>query len=152
MVLTISSFFQLLLGMVVWLIFYSFFVGEFRLSMLLFPVVLFPMFAIGLGLSLLLSALGVFLKDIGKVSPLIAILLMFLAPVFYPMTNVNEKFAGILMVNPLTPLIQNLRIILLDKSEPDFNVLLISYITAFALLVLGRKVFASTRRGFADVL
>ena len=116
------------------------------------PVILLPFALLILGLSWSLSALGVYLRDIGQlISPLLTAL-MFLSPIFYPLSTVDDKFLLIYQANPLTFITEQVRMVLLENTFPDWTGYL--YYSCVSCLVAfgGYAMFQKTRKGFADVL
>lgn len=122
------------------------------LTSLLFPVVVLPLVLLALGISWLLAATGVFVRDIGHVTGILATMLLFLCPIFYPLERVPEEVRWLLFLNPLTLVVDQLRAIVIFGNWPDWGALLIYYIVAFSVFWLGYRWFDRTRAGFADVL
>ena len=126
--------------------------GGLHLSALWLPVLVLPLVLLALGLAWGLAALGVFLRDTGQVTGVLAMVLMFLAPVFYPVTALPEELRGWLYLNPLTFVIEQVRVVLFAGQSPDLTML--GLYTAIAVVVaqLGYGFFQKSRNGFADVL
>ena len=122
------------------------------LRLLLFPLVLLPLLPLLLGMSWLLSALGVFVRDIAQVTGIFVTFMMFLSPVFYSTATLKEGFRSLMFFNPLTGPIENMRALLFTTTAPDWGSW--AYSMAFGLIValLGAILFLRTREGFADVL
>jgi len=116
------------------------------------PLVLLPIVILTLGLSWLLASLGVFLRDVGQTIGIITTVLMFLSPVFYPITAVPERFRPFIMANPLTFIIEQAREVLIWGHLPNWMGLGIYTIAATMVIWLGFAWFQKTRKGFADVL
>ena len=115
--------------------------------MLLLPVVLFA-----LGISWLLSAFGVYFRDIEQVTPFFVTVLMFMAPIFYPASAIPEPYQAILFFNPLTYPVEAARELLFEGLV--FNPLGYLLYLGAALLtaIAGLLVFHRLKRGFADVV
>lgn len=116
------------------------------------PVVLAPLVLFALGFSWLFAALGVFLRDLQQLSGLVATLLMFLAPVFYPATALPEAYRGWLYANPITVAIEQGRVVLFSGQAPDAMLLGVYWLASAVVLCFGYWCFQRFRRGFADVL
>ncbi|MCG8910864.1 ABC transporter permease [Pseudomonas sp. DP-17] len=116
------------------------------------PLVLIPFILFLAGLSWLVSALGVYFRDINQLVGMITAIMMFLSPVFYSIDSIPEKFRPYMLANPLTLVIEQARQILVYGSAPSPDALL--NISAIGLLsaLLGLWFFNKTRRGFSDVL
>ncbi len=126
--------------------------GGIQPSALALPLVLLPFLPFLLGLGWLLSALGVFIRDIGQIMNFVISLAMFLSPVFYPLESLSEPMRSWMYFNPLTAIIDNMRRVLLQGLWPDWNTLALFAAAACAFAVLAAVLFQATRKGFADVL
>jgi lipopolysaccharide transport system permease protein len=118
-------------------------------------LVVFPLFALlvmTLGLGWLFSALGVFFRDLGQVSPSLATILMFTSPVCYPSTMVPAEFRWLLGINPLTIPIETFRDFLLRGESSQLAALAWYWLVALLVAGFGYFVFHRTRSGFADAL
>lgn len=124
----------------------------FHATALLFPLVLLPFGALILGLSWFVAALGVYIRDIGQIIGLLTTMLLFLSPVFYPISSLPPQFRSLVQLNPLTLPIEQMRDILIWGHAPNLQMLSIYYVIAFAVLSFGYWWFQRSRAGFADVL
>ena len=127
-------------------------VGSIPTTWPLIIVVLLPVLPLLLGLSWLLSAVSVFLRDIQQVVPLLLTLMMFASPIFFPMEMVPEQYRLFLYMNPTTVIIQQVRAVAIHGQMPDFLSLAIYSVVALLVMSLGYWTFMRTRKGFADVL
>ena len=116
------------------------------------PLVIMPLVVFTLGISWMLASLGVFLRDVGQTIGLITTVLMFLAPVFYPVSAVPAGLRPVIMINPLTFIIEQAREVLIWGHLPDWTGLSIYMLAALATAWAGYAWFQKTRKGFADVL
>jgi len=121
-------------------------------TILLFPVLLLPLMLSVAGLLWLLSALGVFLRDIGQVTSILTTLLMFLSPLFYPASAVPDRYRFWLQLNPLTFIIEQSRNVLIFGNVPDWSGLVVALVVSTSISAFGFWWFQRTRRGFADVI
>jgi lipopolysaccharide transport system permease protein len=119
---------------------------------LLFPLVFAPLAVLALGLSWGLASLGVFVRDVSQTVGIITMLLMFLAPVVYPVSAVPERLRPLLMLNPLTFIIEQSRNVLIWGRLPDWMGLLLFLAISLSVAWLGFVWFQKTRKGFADVI
>jgi lipopolysaccharide transport system permease protein len=115
-------------------------------------LILLPLFLVALGTSWLLSALGVYFRDISQLSSLLASILLFASPVFYPVSALPEKFQVVLYLNPLTFIIEQLRVVILAEGMPNFTVLSSYYVGALLFCAAGFYCLKQLKSGFADVL
>lgn len=125
---------------------------SFQWTLFLLPVLIIPLGLCVVGLSWLLAALGVFLRDIGQVMGLVLSVLMFLSPLFYPVTAIPERFRPLLYLNPLTYVIDQARGLILWGQTPSALSLACYTLGATMIAYLGFYFFQRARKGFADVL
>ena len=116
------------------------------------PFLLFPLMLIALGASWIISATAVYLRDISQMIGLITLALLFLSPVFYPVSSLPEALQPLLYLNPITWVVEQVRDAILWGKWPD----LVGYIkyTAVAWIIawLGVSWFQRLRPGFSDVV
>lgn len=116
------------------------------------PVILLPLGFFALGAAWLLAALGVFIRDIAQLSGVFATVLLFLAPVFYPIAALPEAYRPWIYANPLTVAIEQSRAALFANAAPDPVTMLRYYGAGLLFMSFGYWWFQKSRRGFADVL
>lgn len=147
-----AALFHSMISLGVLLIAFVVFNGYLHWTVIFIPLVLLPFIILTLGFAWMLAAIGVFLRDVGQVIGMATTVLLFLAPVFYPLSAVPEKYIPFMMVNPLTFIIQQAREVLIFGHVP--NCLGLAFYTGMALVVAwaGYALFQKTRKGFADVL
>lgn len=148
----LSSLFHAAVSVVVWLFAYLLFFDLPHATILYLPLVILPFLFLISGISWMLASIGVFLRDVAQVIGTIVTILMFLSPIFYPVSALPEKFRLWIYINPITVTIEQFRDILYWGRGPDFAVLGVYLIGSAAFSWLGFAWFQKTRRGFADVL
>ncbi len=116
------------------------------------PLVMLPLVIFTLGLAWLLASLGVFLRDVGQTINLITMVMLFLSPIFYPVSVLPEEFRPWFFANPLTFIIEQGRDVLIWGKLPDLLGLGIYLLVATGVAWGGYAWFQKTRKGFADVL
>jgi ABC-type polysaccharide/polyol phosphate export permease len=119
---------------------------------LLLPVILTVQFALTAGLSLITSALNVYFRDVQNIVGVGLLLFFYLTPVFYGVKNVPEQYRWLLHVNPMTPLINSVRAVLLDGELPRWQDMAIACPVAIAALLAGIAVFRRLEANFVDEL
>lgn len=128
------------------------FSNEFWAVPLWFFLWLTPVMLYGLGAALFLSALGVYVRDIQQVMPAIISLVMFLTPIFYPLSAVPAGLQEWFALNPIAWAAESLRAITLGQTGIDFNKWAGQLFLATAVFGFGWLSFKTLRDGFADVL
>lgn len=111
-----------------------------------------PLIVLSVGLGLFISAVSVYLKDVGNVISVLVTVLMYMSPVFFSLSSVPENFRGICEVNPMTYIIENFRNVVLYGESLNWKYWGISCVVALAIYLFGKVVFMRAKEGFADVL
>lgn len=141
----VISLFILIAGLVLLL-------GVFNWTMIYIPLVLLPLLLFILGLGWFLASLGVFMRDIGQIVGVFIQALMFLSPIFYPVSNIPEEFRIIYYLNPISYVVEDMRRVMVWGQSPNWNWLIIGSLLGGLVAILGYAWFQKTRKGFADVL
>jgi lipopolysaccharide transport system permease protein len=121
-------------------------------TVIFIPLVLLPLVIISLGFAWMLASLGVFLRDVGQTIGIFTTVMMFMSPVFFPISAMPEQYRPIIMANPLTFIIEQAREVLIWGHTPDWSGIGIYTLVAIAIAWIGFIWFQKTRKGFADVL
>jgi len=147
-----AALFHGLISLVVMLLAFVLFNGYLHWTAILAPLVLMPLVFLTLGLAWMLASLGVFLRDVGQTVGIATTALMFLSPVFYPVSALPVDIQPWLMANPLTFIIEQAREVLVWGRLPDWIGLAQYTVVALIVAWAGFAWFQKTRKGFADVL
>lgn len=149
---TFAALFNMLISTVV-LFLINFLLGDsLHWTILLTPIVVFPIFILAIGVGWLVSALGVYIRDIGQFMGVLTSLLLFLSPVFFSLNSLPEQFRGIIELNPLTFIIEEFRKVFIFGELPNFYGLLKYLLFSSVFCFFSYKLFIKLRKGFADVL
>lgn len=119
------------------------------------PVLVLPLLMLALGIAWTISALGVFLRDIGQVTAFVSTAVMFASAVPYPASKIVEKAPALwpyLRLNPLLQIIDLARHIVLWHEPVNWVKLGYVYAVAFVVLLAGHLCFLLFRRSFAEVI
>jgi lipopolysaccharide transport system permease protein len=103
-------------------------------------------------LSLALASLGVYLRDISQIVTVITTALLFLSPIFFPVSALPERFQTLMHLNPLTPVIEATRAVLIFGKLPSLSLWLAQLIVSALVVWVGYAWFQKMRKGFADVI
>jgi lipopolysaccharide transport system permease protein len=126
--------------------------GSIPFTALLLTVVLAPYCVVILGLSWFLAAFGVYYRDINQFLGTLVTALMFLSPIFFPVSALPEWIRAWVALNPIAFPVEETRAVLIFGRMPDFPGLAVYMAAGLAIAVLGYTWFEKTRKGFADVL
>ena len=117
---------------------------------LIVPISLHLVFAVGIGM--LLACGNVFFRDVGQLTGAAFTMWFFLTPILYPASLVPEAVRTFQLLNPMIPIIDAYRSIILTGIFAPEITLVYSVGLAAALLWLGNYVFQRCRGFFADYL
>lgn len=150
--LVLSAAFHAMANLAVFLVLQALMDGAVQVTALLFPLVLLPLLLLALAVTWCFASLGVYLRDIGQVLPLVSVALLFLSSAMVPPSAVPENYAWVFGLNPLSFIMDQSRAVLVRGVAPDFAGLGVYAAVAFVLAATARMMFLRLRRGFADVL
>lgn len=147
-----ATLFHTLISLLVLLAAFLLFNGFLHPTAILAPLVLFPLIILVQGLAWVLASFGVFVRDIAPAMAIITTIMLFMAPVFYPITALPENMQVFVQANPLTFIIEQSREVLIWGRAPHWEGLLKYFLISIAVAWAGYGWFQKTRKGFADVL
>lgn len=147
-----TAIFHACISLLVWVVFSMFVYGTVQWTMMFLPLVFIPLIFIVLGLSWIISSLGVYLRDIGQVIGVLTSVVMFLSPIFYATESLPKPFQALLLANPLTSIVEQARQVMIRGAMPDFGSLAVSAVVSVVFAWLSLRWFQKARDGFADVL
>lgn len=148
----LSALFHAVISLCVWLLAYTAFYGLPHLTVLYLPLIIIPFLLFVMGISWALAALGVYLRDVSQIIGVMTTMLMFLSPIFYPVTALPENYQHFIFLNPLTTVIEQVRGVLFFGEHPQLGLLATYWLATLVIAWLGFVLFQKTRKGFADVL
>lgn len=119
---------------------------------LLVPLVYLPLILSATGLGLILASLGTYFKDVGQIVQPLLFSMMFLSPVFYPITQSPGFMQRFLRANPMSPAIEQARELLYFHGTIEWSWLGKHMVLGVIILGAGWWWFRRTKGGFAEVL
>jgi lipopolysaccharide transport system permease protein len=120
--------------------------------LLIWPLLVMPLFALALGVSMILAALNVRYRDIKYTLPFLVQLWLFVTPVIYPISIIPERYRLLAALNPLTGIIDAFRASLVPDKQIDWQLLGVSSVVTVALFTIAVVYFRKTERTFADIV
>jgi len=147
-----SAGFHFLVSLLVWLIFHLIFMGPPSATVFFLPLALLPLVLLSLGLGWFLASLGVFLRDIGQIVVVLTMVLMYLTPIFYPVSVLPAEYQEWMNLNPLTDSIEQVRNVMMWGISLDWLSWMWQMLLGLVVAWLGFAWFQKTRKGFADVV
>ena len=116
------------------------------------PLLFTVQLAFTIGVTLLVSSLLVYLRDLRQVVPFILQLGLFATPIAYSMSFIPSKFRTLYAIlNPLGPVIDGYRRAVLYGQSPNWHLLIPAACSAAAIMLAGYAVFKRLETHFADV-
>ncbi|MCY1206980.1 Teichoic acid translocation permease protein TagG [compost metagenome] len=126
--------------------------GSVPATALLAPLVMVPVVLLLLGLTWGLAAIGVYLRDVGQTVGIVVTGLMFVSPIFFPVSSFPERWRVLADLNPLTFPIEQMRSVLVMGRSLEWagwtRYLVFTAVVGWA----GFAAFQKSRKGFADVI
>jgi ABC-type polysaccharide/polyol phosphate export permease len=104
------------------------------------------------GVGLLVSSLFVFFRDLPYFYELVVFMLWLSSPIFYPAAIVPASVKSFLILNPLLPVIESIRQIVLSGTLPDVHLIVQSLLSGIIFFALGLSCFRWWRHSFMDLL
>jgi lipopolysaccharide transport system permease protein len=147
-----AEFVTLLSSAAVLAIFYWLKLGRPPHTAVYLPIVVAPLFLMTLGWVWLISALGVFLRDLRHIVVVILNLIPFLSPVFYQLSGIRSSVRGFLYFSPLTVPIEQTRQVLFLGATPNWLIWSLYFAVSWAVAWAGLAWFRHAQSGFADVV
>ena len=138
-----------------WLFLLAFFVWKWQVSaaqLAAIAVLMILQTSIVAGLSLLLSAITVYLRDMTQVIGILLMAVFYSAPILYPLSLIPDNLQFLVYINPFTTFAEAYHDVVLRDTLPDVTTFLAILLFAAIVLFLGSYIFKRLEPGFADVL
>lgn len=147
-----NGLFHALTSLVILLVFRLIATGAFPWSSICLPLVWMPFILLALAMTWTLSALGVYLRDLGQIVTVATSGLMFMSAVFYPLSALPQRWAPLFRINPIAWWIEETRSLIVLDRWPNFGIILLQIAAGLLICELSLRLFHKASRGFADVL
>lgn len=139
---------------------------QFTGLILLVPINILQLFILAFGCSLILSTLYVQFRDIGHIWEVVAQILFYATPIFYPLTMVAGRdlfgipVSNLIMLNPLAQTIQDVRHNLISPTtvptawQVQTNIIIMIIPLIITALILGTGIwyFSKNSKKFAEIM
>lgn len=119
---------------------------------LLTPVLLLMMAAIGLGGGIIISAMTTRYRDLTILISFGVQLLMYATPIIYPVSSLPEKWQFWVSLNPIAPIVEAFRYAYLGQGTLDLTMLGVSGLLILVTLAIGIIMFNAVERTFMDTV
>lgn len=144
---------QFILFMLFWI--YYYFSGaeiSMQTEVLLLPFLILIIALLGLGSGLIVTSLTTKYRDLKFLLDTMIQLLMYVSPIIYPLSLAQGVFRKVLLLNPMTPVLEALKYAFLGTGVFSYTYLAYSALFAIVLVFLGMLVFQRTERNFIDTV
>lgn len=121
-------------------------------NLLLFPVLIFLMALQGLGFGMIVSALTTKYRDLSLLIGFVVPLLMYSTPVVYPLSTIGGNLKLLISLNPMTPIIEGIRLGLFGQGIFDVYSLIYACVISILVLMFGVLVFNKVSKTFVDTI
>ena len=129
-------------------------IAEFRLSpyLLLLPVLVLQLVMLSTGVGIIISSLTTKYRDLSMLVGFGLHLWQYLTPIPYGLALVPEKYMGVYMLNPVTPIVTTMRLALFGTGYFHWLYYGISLIVTVAVFCLGIVMFHKIEKTFVDTV
>lgn len=147
-----SSVFHALTSLVILVVFEMVAFRQLPLTLLWLPVIWLPLILGSLACTWFLSAAGVFIRDIGQLIGVGLNMLMFLSPIFFPLSALPPRWQPVLQLNPLAQVIEQTRRTAIQGLNPNWIYVVLAILITFVACEISFRGFQKSKGAFADVL
>lgn len=122
------------------------------IGVLLLPILIIQTAALGLGVGIIISSLTTKYRDLAVLTGFGVNLWMYITPVVYPLSKVPEKIKWVVLINPMTSIVNNMRYAMLGVGDLEIFWWFISLIITSLLLTIGILIFNRIEKTFMDTV
>ncbi len=119
---------------------------------LLYPLILLVQYVLLLGISLIVSSVTVYFRDLQHFIGVLLQLFFYATPIVYSLETIPENFRWILELNPMTYIIEGYRAIFYNQQMPNIAMLGIILVVGIVLTIVGYLIFNKLQKKFAEEL
>lgn len=120
--------------------------------LLFYPVILIVQYLLSIGISLIVSSVTVYLRDLEHLIGVALQVLFYATPIVYAAESVPGSFKFVMYLNPMAHIIDAYRAIFYYKTMPDLGGLGILFVITIILCVVGYMIFNKLQKKFAEEL
>jgi lipopolysaccharide transport system permease protein len=121
-------------------------------ALLLLPVLILLMAALGLGSGIIVSSLTTRYRDLRFLVQFGTQLLMYSTPVIFPVSKLPEQYRWIILANPMTPIIETFRYAFLGTGAFNWIHLSVAAGVIVGILAVGVLLFNHVEKTFMDTV
>ena len=117
-----------------------------------YPIVLIAQYLLLIAISLIVSSISIYIRDLQHLIGVALQLLFYAAPIVYAPESIPEQFKWILYCNPMTYIINGYRSIFYNQTMIELKPLLILIGCSIIGCIVGYMIFNKLQKGFAEQL
>lgn len=121
-------------------------------EIILLPILILTMALLGLGIGMIISSLTTKYRDLSFLVTFGVQLLMYASPIVYPLSIVPEKYKWIVLLNPMSSIIETFKYGFLGVGDFSYNWLSLSISSSILLFIVGFKIFNKVEKTFIDTV
>ena len=122
------------------------------INIVFYPILLVIQFILLLGISLFVSSITVYFRDLQHFIGVLLQLFFYATPIVYSIDAIPENFTWIFKFNPMTYIIEGYRDIFYYQTTPEMGSLLIVLVIVILLFITGYLLFNKLQKKFAEEL
>lgn len=148
-----STFINMLLSFII--VFLAVFVSGYGINVhviLYLPLIMIIQYFFVLGIAFFVSAITVYFRDLEQIVGVILMAWIYATPIMYNMEYVPEQYRQLVVLNPMTPIVEIYHQLLYYRITPTHNYWVIAIAAAIFSCVIGVITFEKLTEGFAEEL
>ncbi|MBQ8189969.1 MAG: ABC transporter permease [Lachnospiraceae bacterium] len=121
-------------------------------TLLYLPLIMVVEYLLALGLAFIVSSITVYFRDLEQIVGVIMMAWIYITPIMYNMEYIPEQYRQLIVLNPMTPIVEVYHQILYYRMIPTTNYLLLACGASLLVFVIGFFVFTKLDKNFAEEL
>jgi len=123
-----------------------------NIYILYLPILILLLAGLGLGFGIVISSLTTKYRDLTYLVAFGVQLWMYITPVIYPLSSLSGIYRKVVLLNPITPIVEAFRYVLLGTGSFDYSHLLYSTVFMIVILFIGVLTFNKVEQSFMDTV
>jgi len=125
---------------------------EITSTILQLPLIFGLLIVFATGVSLLLSIVRLYFKDIQSIWGIVVMSLIFITPVFWHVKDMPSEIVSLFLLNPLAMMMEMSHKVILFDTLPTINEYVYAIVSSFAVLLIGWILFVKTEAKIVERL
>jgi len=142
----------LFLGFYFYFIFFGDYSFKLTINILYLPLLLIQMAILGQGLGMIIASITTKYRDLSFLVSFGTQLLMYATPIIYPLSSVPNEYKNIIILNPMTSIIEGFRFSFFNQNELNFSLISFSVLFTIFIFIIGLLFFNKIEKTFIDTI